>query len=511
MTTTAFPASGPSDSLYDPTIGAKLKSLLDRYGIGLLGESGRLRGLLHDDCPQAKREVSVLMQALEERVPQDLMRVHSGEPIQSLTPRLAKRLSDEKGMAPNASRWAVDTWAEGLGLEALISNAAFADGGTGSAQALFRSAANQTFGGPADPVSAPVPVPPNRKLQAAVAGLALCGVIAFSWFGFLRPVFEITAVETQGPMVGDGKARPVTLAIHARRETVKDVEVRFVSGEGNWNNQVASYPATEATSGEAKVGAGTLAYKTAQPMNATFEYVLVSTDGKRSAPFQRTFNILPPIVISSVTAPRPLGVGRAFNVDIKYQKGAADIVQIERRVVDSNVPWPDVSATAAVQPGNATGAVQFPFDAAKQPMRSTLEFVLVDAQGVRSEPARLTLDIGTAANGGGGPAVVTAVQQVTRTGSSSGVGAVVGGVLGGVLGNQFGSGSGRAVATIAGVAGGAYAGNTIEKNNNSTSGWETTVKFDDGSRRTIRHGTAPTWTVGQRVTVDNGAISLASN
>ena len=104
-----------------------------------------------------------------------------------------------------------------------------------------------------------------------------------------------------------------------------------------------------------------------------------------------------------------------------------------------------------------------------------------------------------------------AVQQVTRTGSSSGVGAVVGGVLGGVLGNQFGSGSGRAVATIAGVAGGAYAGNTIEKNNNSTSGWETTVKFDDGSRRTIRHGTAPTWTVGQRVTVDNGAISLASN
>ena len=87
MTTTAFPASGPSDSLYDPTIGAKLKSLLDRYGIGLLGESGRLRGLLHDDCPQAKREVSVLMQALEERVPQDLMRVHSGEPIQSLTPR----------------------------------------------------------------------------------------------------------------------------------------------------------------------------------------------------------------------------------------------------------------------------------------------------------------------------------------------------------------------------------------------------------------------------------------
>jgi hypothetical protein len=38
MTTTAFPASGPSDSLTTQP-SAPLKSLLDRYGIGLLGES----------------------------------------------------------------------------------------------------------------------------------------------------------------------------------------------------------------------------------------------------------------------------------------------------------------------------------------------------------------------------------------------------------------------------------------------------------------------------------------
>jgi hypothetical protein len=119
-------------------------------------------------------------------------------------------------MAPNASRWAVDTWAEGLGLEALISNAAFADGGTAALRPC--SARQPTRPSAARPTRiAPVPVPPNRKLQAAVAGLALCGVIAFSWFGFLRPVFEITAVETQGPMVGDGKARPVTLAIRSPR------------------------------------------------------------------------------------------------------------------------------------------------------------------------------------------------------------------------------------------------------------------------------------------------------
>src|SRR5215472_10279478 len=115
--TTSMPAAaaGSSHNLYDPSIGGTLKSLLDRYGVALLGESARLRGLLQDECPNAKREISVLLQALDERVPQDLLRVHSGEPIGSLSPRLAKRLEDEKSISVHASRWAVNTWAQGLG------------------------------------------------------------------------------------------------------------------------------------------------------------------------------------------------------------------------------------------------------------------------------------------------------------------------------------------------------------------------------------------------------------
>ena len=43
-------------------------------------------------------------------------------------------------------------------------------------------------------------------------------------------------------------------------------------------------------------------------------------------------------------------------------------------------------------------------------------------------------------------------------------GTAVGALVGGLLGNQIGAGNGRTLATVAGAAGGGYAGNRIEKN-----------------------------------------------
>ncbi|HQR22141.1 MAG TPA: glycine zipper 2TM domain-containing protein [Burkholderiaceae bacterium] len=42
-------------------------------------------------------------------------------------------------------------------------------------------------------------------------------------------------------------------------------------------------------------------------------------------------------------------------------------------------------------------------------------------------------------------------------------GSVIGGVAGGVLGHQVGGGKGKTLATVAGAAGGAYAGNQVQK------------------------------------------------
>ncbi len=53
-------------------------------------------------------------------------------------------------------------------------------------------------------------------------------------------------------------------------------------------------------------------------------------------------------------------------------------------------------------------------------------------------------------------------QQVVTEGQKSGAGAAMGAIAGGAIGNQIGNGSGRALATMAGIFGGAIMGDKIE-------------------------------------------------
>lgn len=102
---------------------------------------------------------------------------------------------------------------------------------------------------------------------------------------------------------------------------------------------------------------------------------------------------------------------------------------------------------------------------------------------------------------------VESVREIAQEGQGSGLGAIAGGVLGGLLGNQIGGGSGRKVATVAGVVGGAYAGHTVEKKTRTTQQYEITVRLDDGSTRTLSETDKPAWHSGDRVRVSNDRIS----
>lgn len=103
--------------------------------------------------------------------------------------------------------------------------------------------------------------------------------------------------------------------------------------------------------------------------------------------------------------------------------------------------------------------------------------------------------------------VVSSVNAVAQQGEGSGLGAVAGGVVGGLLGNQVGGGTGKKIATVAGVAGGAYAGHQIEKNVKSSTRYEVTVKMDDGSTRTFSYDTQPSFQAGSKVRVVNGTLT----
>ncbi|MDA8109472.1 MAG: glycine zipper 2TM domain-containing protein [Betaproteobacteria bacterium] len=102
--------------------------------------------------------------------------------------------------------------------------------------------------------------------------------------------------------------------------------------------------------------------------------------------------------------------------------------------------------------------------------------------------------------------VVESVRVVEVKGQGTGLGAVAGGVAGAVLGNQMGNGNGRTVMTLVGAAGGALAGNQIEKSARTTKHWDVSVRMEDGATRVISLAAEPAWRPGDHVRVVNGAL-----
>jgi len=104
---------------------------------------------------------------------------------------------------------------------------------------------------------------------------------------------------------------------------------------------------------------------------------------------------------------------------------------------------------------------------------------------------------------------VESVQTVETAGKASGIGAVAGGVGGAVVGNQVGNGNGRTAMTILGAAGGALAGNAVEKHMHKDVTYNVNVRMDDGSTRSFPASAPGAFAVGERVRVDNGALVRA--
>ncbi|MFJ1299717.1 hypothetical protein CEK29_02285 [Bordetella genomosp. 5] len=101
---------------------------------------------------------------------------------------------------------------------------------------------------------------------------------------------------------------------------------------------------------------------------------------------------------------------------------------------------------------------------------------------------------------------VTGVRPITiQNDKSSGGGMLAGGALGGVAGNAIGGGTGRTIATVGGVILGALAGNAVENQVGRSSGYEITVRLDNGETRVVAQEADVPVSVGQRVQVVSGA------
>ncbi|MES2977012.1 MAG: glycine zipper 2TM domain-containing protein [Pseudomonadota bacterium] len=98
------------------------------------------------------------------------------------------------------------------------------------------------------------------------------------------------------------------------------------------------------------------------------------------------------------------------------------------------------------------------------------------------------------------------VNGVAVGGATVGLGTVAGGVVGGLLGNQVGGGNGKTAMTVLGVAGGAMAGNAIEKNMKKVTVYQMRVRMQDGSVRTIEQ--AQSVPAGSQVVVEGKTLRL---
>ena len=94
---------------------------------------------------------------------------------------------------------------------------------------------------------------------------------------------------------------------------------------------------------------------------------------------------------------------------------------------------------------------------------------------------------------------VVSVTSREKSGEGGALGMIAGGVAGALLGNQVGQGTGKDLATIAGAAGGAYAGKKIEEKAKSHTVWTVGVQFEGGSQANYEFAKDPGFQAGDAV------------
>jgi hypothetical protein len=102
------------DSIMNDLARDTLQDIVRSHGLDIIKYPDRCEGLLRDHCADCRLEISVLVGALKERVPAELLKPISGVPRDAQLGLLARRLEENLGLTESVAAWAVDTWAIAL-------------------------------------------------------------------------------------------------------------------------------------------------------------------------------------------------------------------------------------------------------------------------------------------------------------------------------------------------------------------------------------------------------------
>jgi len=404
-----------------------LRRLLERFGPDLVRDPHRLGALLRDECGEYKREISVIMLALEEEVVDALRAAGGGLGV--TIPRLAKELHETRALDENAARWAVDTWAHALGLAAAADDDATnetwldvpvrkivraddearareaarlreAETARRDAAAREREEAERRGqdaerarqeeerrrrGAGGDAGAAPPRTAlvarvlgffrtPEGKPRWVPIGVALALGAAVLWQGQEPP---LRIVEVTHPKQFPANSTDVDFLIRYEGGDVVQIERKVL--RGGWRDDTISYKSDGKPAGTAP-----MKIRASRPEAGAFRLVAIDVKGRRSAPYDVEFEATAPpqpLRITGVVYPRRFPADDS-EVEFKVQYEGGDVVKLERKSLRGS--WRD--HVLNFDPGGgAKGAVTMKLRA-KSPERAAFRLTVVDAVGRRSAP-----------------------------------------------------------------------------------------------------------------------------
>ena len=281
-----------------------LRNLIAEYGLELARDPARLGGMLRDDVGEHKREINVILDAMNEQVADDLLEV-SSTPIEVLVSGLVQRLARNRGTNLEAAQWAVDTWALALGRTTSASrptNNATSSSSPEAEPAMVRVAATPV----PPPQSSPQPVRPTlvdrllglvRDDQGKPRYVVLGGVLAaalaamFAASGGSQP--RINKIELAGTtftgdsatvvqLIGDNRNYSAQLYFEDRDGDVVTLEQKMIDGKFPDGSVIRLVPLK--VDGQ-KAGAFTLPISTRERIPSRMQLRLIDRQGKSSDTF----------------------------------------------------------------------------------------------------------------------------------------------------------------------------------------------------------------------------------
>ena len=281
-----------------------LQRLIGERGVALARDRARLGGFLRDECGEAKREINLLLDAVDERVVEDLLAA-SGEPTDVLVMRLAERLTAQRGTTSESAKWAVETWALALGkiattdlrehradpsptLDATVAPSAFE-----RALAVFRTADGR-------PKWVPIGVAIAIVIALSASRLTDNRAPRITRVELAGVVFEGSR-DTRAQLIGDGRRYPAKIFFEDQDGDVNSLLINRVNGV--WANGNPTNTRALRLAGLTRGSFETETFSVTGTEIGEVSLVLVDAAGRRSWAFLiRYEGVAPP---PAATPPRP--------------------------------------------------------------------------------------------------------------------------------------------------------------------------------------------------------------